>query len=80
MTRLIRWLAFAVLAFSLTACGFQLRGTAGSTVHKLPFASVYLSGGDGSLKPYLRTALKRQPHVDVTVSAKDAMDARSWVM
>ena len=72
MTRLIRWLALAMLAFSLAACGFQLRGTAGSTVHQLPFASVYLAGGDGSIKPYLRTALKRQPHVLVTVSAKDA--------
>nr|WP_294865678.1 LPS assembly lipoprotein LptE [uncultured Pseudogulbenkiania sp.] len=72
MTRFIRWLACAVLAFSLAACGFQLRGTAGSTVHQMPFGSVYLSGGDGSLKPYLRTALRRQPHVTVTVSAKDA--------
>jgi len=65
MYRLGLFLAF-VLAFSVSACGFQLRGIA-----DLPFKSIYIQGANLSLKKDLIQQLKIN-NVKVLDSAEGA--------
>ena len=75
--KVVRTLAALLVAASLTACGFQLRGSNGS--YTMPFHSLYLSFPD---TPALGTELKRNLRAgDVVIADKpEGADAQFVVL
>jgi LPS-assembly lipoprotein len=67
--KMVRAVAALVIAASLTACGFQLRGSNGS--YNMPFHSLYLSFPDTSP---LGTELKRNLRAGDKVTIADKAD------
>jgi LPS-assembly lipoprotein len=64
-------IAALLIASSLTACGFQLRGSNGS--YNIPFHSLYLSFSDNSaLGTELRRNLRANDHVKIVDKADEA--------
>jgi LPS-assembly lipoprotein len=73
-----RFAVFLVLAASLSACGFQLRGSTGQ--YSMPFRSIYLAFDDASaLGTELRRNLRAGDKVDVVPDPAKA-DARFDVL
>ena len=63
-----RWLSVILLASALGACGFQLRG-----VQKLPFSTLYVSGGASSpVANSLTRMLQGQSELKLAADAKSA--------
>jgi len=64
-------IAALLIASSLTACGFQLRGSNGS--YNIPFHSLYLSFSDNSaLGTELKRNLRANDHVKIVDKADEA--------
>ncbi|HEX8788783.1 MAG TPA: LPS assembly lipoprotein LptE [Telluria sp.] len=69
--KMVRAFAALLIAASLTACGFQLRGSNGS--YNMPFHSLYLSFSDNSpLGAELKRNLRATDQVKIVDKATDA--------
>jgi LPS-assembly lipoprotein len=68
---MVRTVAALLVAASLTACGFQLRGSNGN--YNIPFHSLYLSFSDNSaLGTELKRNLRANDHVKIVDKADQA--------
>jgi LPS-assembly lipoprotein len=68
---MVRTVAALLVAASLTACGFQLRGSNGN--YNIPFHSLYLSFSDNSaLGTELKRNLRANDHVKIVDKADEA--------
>jgi len=63
----MRRLLAALLALTLTACGFQLRGSS-----NLPFATIYVPGSSGGIALDLKRTIQAGSSTRVVDSPKDA--------